>query len=39
MVPFKKKKQSLSFQNYGKEVKQQSFKLIYQYNDEKSHSL
>ena len=27
MVPFKKK-QSLSFQNYGKEVKQQSFKFI-----------
>ena len=28
MTPFKKKKQSLSFQNYGKEVKQQSFKFI-----------
>ena len=28
MVPFKKKKQSLSFQNYGKEVKQQNFKFI-----------
>ena len=28
MVPFKKKKQSLIFQNYGKEFKQQSFKFI-----------